>query len=64
MEKETKTTEVAKETKISPSQTIKAFGGQIKRLERAKLLKKEDIETLKELHKKAVLQFMGGELEL
>lgn len=46
----------------SPAQTIKSFGQNVKKIEELKLLNSEDTKKLKELHEKAVKQYLGYEL--
>lgn len=46
----------------SPAQTLKSFGQNVKKVEELKLLNKEDVNKLKELHEKAVKQYLGYEL--
>ena len=44
--------------KISPSYTIRAFGENIKKLKQLKLVEGEDLEKLKELHEKVIMNWI------
>lgn len=66
--KETTTAEAqGAETKTrnaSPATTMKSFGTNVKKLIELKLVNEKDGKVLKEIHAKAVKQYMGFELDM
>lgn len=48
----------------SPATTMKSFGTNVKKLIELKLVNEKDGKLLKEIHAKAVKQYMGFELDI
>lgn len=48
----------------SLSYTIKSFGANIKKLEKLAAINNEELEKMKEIHKRLVMSYIGYELNL
>jgi len=61
-EKKVETQGVETERKVGKASTLKSFAVTVKNVRDAKLLNEEDCKKLKELHEKAVKQYLGYEI--
>lgn len=61
---EVKEVKEVKKQKVSISYTLKALTNNIQKLEQEKIITKEDAETIKKIHEKAIKYWIGIEFNM